>query len=628
MALIAYRPPCHDELLCGWLKSLAEENYPLDSFGEQRLADEMFPNGKLPEKRGLFSKEPIRKDFVRGLDSGIREMQADGYTVPDTEDILIYNTTLVTTGIAQTKGDQARYIHTAVSDVTGGLLDMPTLPLTLQEVRICPACMRENPYIRTWHNLPGVAACPLHGVKLGVLGHHTEISNWRQDQLFDNKANIDEVRYAQYAKTIYDNPSAITFQDIRVYLAEQGIKIPEIKGERKCLSFEKTVSFLIDNEIDYKNIIKSVKHSKNERFESVSLLSTSGPVGTFQCNKCGHVWTDAMESVRLGFGCPACLGNEDPDEFINRVLARIGDGYYRLTEPFQGMGATQIVRHDTCGSEQLARLSGRIWHRTTCACEKAHTVTSMQKLVDDIAAGFTVETYTPTKGMMTLRHDACGKAQNVFWISFKGNPTCPFCRQDTRQESTQKLLKERLDPDYEIIGISSTNVAVKHKPCGQIILGSYSAFLRGKKCPLCVPYLTKKRGEGVVTYESQLLKEMQAWFTHHPLWVSPRHRDGKLGRKYNDALAVLVKKGYIYKVGYGMYSNREKWTVYDLVKWKYLIDDAGDTVGRFTGETAAFLHSERTVEPDEITLESALLAPQTHSTTTIMGRTVKLSGMR
>ena len=623
MELIAYRPPHHDELLYGWIRVLAEENYPLDSVSEQKIVDALFPFGKLPERRGLITKEPVRKDFPRGLDHSIREMQASGFTVPNTDVILSSNTPLIAAGIAQTCGDQARYIHTAVSDVTGGLLDMPTLPLALSDIQFCPRCMKENPYIRIWHNLPGVQACAIHGMELGKLGKYTELSNWRQDQLFDIEANPTDIEFAQYAKIIYDNPSPATFQDIRAYMAGHGIKIPGIKRADKCLPFEKTIEMLMEHEVDYKDIVRVLRHDQKGWDESIRLLSELGPIGIFQCKRCGHIWTDAIETVHFGLGCPVCLKCENPDDVINRILSQIGDGNYHLTEPFRGMGATQTVLHTTCGLGHSARLSDRIWHRTTCQCEKAHTVQSMQKLVDRVSTGFTVKAYTPTKGLMSLQHNTCGASQDVLWITFKSNPTCQFCRPDNKYHT----LYERLGDDYAIIDISKDGMAsVRHKACNQITNATYSAFLRGKKCPLCTPFLTKKREKGLVTYESKLLQEMQQWFEHHPLWVSQRHLDGKIPRKYRRALEVLTRKGYIYNVEYGMYSDHPNWTVYELVKWKYLINNDGNLVGRFTGDTAAYLSGAVKEEPEEITLESALMSPQTHSSARILGRTIRLTG--
>ena len=68
-------------------------------------------------------------------------------------------------------------------------------------------------------------------------------------------------------------------------------------------------------------------------------------------------------------------------------------------------------------------------------------------------------------------------------------------------------------------------------------------------------------------------------------------------------------------------------TVYDILKWKYLMDDRGKTVGRFTDETAAFLAHETDVEPDIITLETQLLAHRTHITVQVQGRQVCAKGI-
>lgn len=158
--------------------------------------------------RGIINKEPVRKDYLRGLDKSIQELKANGYKVPGTADIITYNTPLVAIGIAQDKGDQARYIHTAVSTITGGLLDMPTLPLLVSQIRYCPVCMCTVPYVRTWHNLPGVDSCAIHEVDLCSLEDTSSIS-WRLERSKCEASSPEKIAYAKYVKSVYDHPTDI-----------------------------------------------------------------------------------------------------------------------------------------------------------------------------------------------------------------------------------------------------------------------------------------------------------------------------------------------------------------------------------------------------------------------------------
>ena len=625
MELTCFRPPFRDELLYGWLVFLAENNYPFDSLGIQRVVDQMFPYGKTPGMRGIINKEPARKDYLRGLDKSIQELKVNGYKVPGTADIITYNTPLVAIGIAQDKGDQARYIHTAVSTNTGGLLDMPTLPLLVSQIRYCPVCMCTVPYVRTWHNLPGVDSCAIHKVDLCSLEDTSSIS-WQLERSKCMASSPEKIAYAKYVKSVYDHPTDINILIIRSLLSDRGFKISTSKKP----SFSDVINHLLANGIPYPDLIKGCPSSpvlvKNNRETHISKKAT---LGKYRCAVCGNKWTDALEATRLGFYCPDCMSSEDPDKLVSEMLRGVGDGRYRLNEAFRGLGVTQIVIHDTCGLAHPVRMASKIWHRTTCRCEVAHTVKSIQERVDGISTGFTVEDYIPTQEVVTVSHNTCGQTRKTLLTSFLSNPVCPYCRDSEQNKLRKEKLQEAIGNEYEILELprSGENVRLLHKPCGNVVSGKFKSFLDGKGCPLCVPYLTRKRKEGEKTVESTLLAEMNEWFKHNPLWIARRHCAEQHTKSYYEALQVLVKKGFVYRVDFGIYSNRDDLSVYEILRWKYLLADEGNPVGRFTGDTARYLEHQIMQEPEIITLESALLLRKSWSSVSVKGRKVKIRGI-
>lgn len=342
---------------------------------------------------------------------------------------------------------------------------------------------------------------------------------------------------------------------------------------------------------------------------------------------CNTIWTDAIEAVRIGFECPVCRGKSTPEDVVATIFHRIGDGHYRLTEPFRGMGATQPVFHETCGQLTASRLELKIWHGTTCACEKVHNKQTLQERVNRVSSGFTVEDYDPNKGIVTLRHE-CGEQRRTFLNGFMTNPLCPHCKSKKRENQRRERLSDAIGADYEIIDCPSEgSVRVRHKLCGKEMTGNYEPFIYGRRCPLCTPYYRKDRSMQSLPYEADLLREMEAWFEHHALWVAGRHRKAEHTRQYYDALLKLVKRGYIYLVDRGLYSNRCEMDIYEVLKWKYLMDDQCNTVGNFTGLTAAFLAGKTDVEPETITLESSLLRRKDWSVVRAKGRKIKVRGI-
>ena len=247
-----WRPPYPDELLYGWILEMKNTIFPYDAYGTQRFVGEAFPFSKTKEQRAKESREALRKEYIRGLDKSIQRFHKLGYSFPDTKELLTYNTPIIATGIARSAGEEARIIHTAVSEVTGGLFDMPKTPLSLKELRVCPYCMYEKPYIRTWHNLPGVKACAIHGTALCVINEQT-----MQTEPQNSIATEDEILFARYAKTVYDTPSDITLQKIRSYMLRHRLaKVSQLKELLSCSRpYNKIIRMLIEHNVDYTSIV-------------------------------------------------------------------------------------------------------------------------------------------------------------------------------------------------------------------------------------------------------------------------------------------------------------------------------------------------------------------------------------
>ena len=624
MDLNSYRPLYPDELLYGWIMDLANYNFPNDSYGCQRIVNALFPFSKNPLHSKKLSREPIRKDFLQGLDSSIRMLKERGYTVPDTTTLLAYHTPLIITGLSRSARNQARYIHYTTADVTGSPLDSPTLPLIIKDIKCCPHCLKIGRYVRTWHNLPGVNFCAMHKTRLV----HYDFKNFinfdlNMEYLIQQHIEID---YAIYVKTIYDNLSDISLDDIREIMHEYRSSSAKIS-----IPFPSVVRTLIDFHVDYTKLaLKSVSRVLPKIPAHIELLSNEYAIGTFRCLKCGTTWTDAIISVQIGFGCPKCTMQQDPDDFAATLLRNVGDGNYFLAEKLNGIGSLQYITHSTCGQTKLTSLTAKIWHGTTCACEKAHSITDVQNIIDNLKEGFFVEQYTPTKETMILYHKYCDNRFRVLLSAFRANPSCPYCYQKDKDEKKYVSLKTALGNDYKIISFQQNDfVTVLHKRCGQIQTRKYSSFINSRACPLCVPYRHEKRLTAHSTYEAALLIELRNWFQEHKIWISRHHLNGKQSKQYYNALSLLEKNGFIYRISFGIYSDQKDLSVYDVINEKYLLDDkSGKRIGSFTENTLKYLNGELQDEPEIITLETTALKRKSTSIVKICDRTVKIRGVK
>ena len=54
------------------------------------------------------------------------------------------------------------------------------------------------------------------------------------------------------------------------------------------------------------------------------------------------------------------------DAIAERYLSHLGDGNYKMLEPFQGFGRQTKILHKTCGSVRNINFSDMIWGRRAC----------------------------------------------------------------------------------------------------------------------------------------------------------------------------------------------------------------------------------------------------------------------
>ena len=633
MYLSFYRPPYHDEMLYGWIAMLAAANFPLDNTGIQRTADILFRYSKLPERRGVITTDGIRKDFIRGLDKSIRELTRKGFKIPPTSDILTFNTPLITESICRSRGTTARYIHTAVSEMTGTVYDMPKVPDRTGKIRVCPKCMAESRYIRMWHNLQGVTCCAEHKINLLSIPERTPLqhlltSRWKDE--VTEQASPEEIRYASLVKDIYDNPSEINIDILRSLLPSEDF----LPGERQILSRHSASLLSVVNILsrfcaDYSTLLTALPASVCPQmvaghYDIVSMAKAG--IVTVRCPSCGNVWTDHVEAVKA-MGCPACLLKRDTNEWVETVLSGLGDGQYRmLDKEFQGMGSVPRILHETCGKARKIRFSSILWDQTVCQCEKAHSIESLKQTIS--LEGFSIVSYEPGEEIITLKHMQCGRDSVLRLQDVKSSKcfTCRYCRDEDRLEKELFSVSQMLGPEYEILGKSNEKIKILHMPCGTTFhSSSYSILQNRKRCPLCTPYHLSKR-EGT-TPESKLFIEMKKWFDQgHKIWVSREHLGILPSKQYNDATLLLLKKGHIRRLSYGIYSIFDDVTVYDILKEKYLINTDGSPAGRFTGEAFAYMNGTGD-DPEIITIESTTIARKSKSALTICGRRVIVTGI-
>lgn len=613
-----YRPPYKDELLYGWLASID------------------YMNGDRPEA-------VLNVDVIHDMDEGLTVMGLFGRKVPSVRDAVCNNTIQYVQGISNTKGGQARYIETYLRPVRKNVMDMPSVPGRIgtwqgKGALFCPECYKEDlrsgePYLRTWHQFPCIGTCAVHGVNLELLPPEKmcDFVFGRLKMPESVPANESSLMFAGYAKAIYDDPCPVDTDIVKSILRRDG-PFSLSTGSFGNAGIE-VMRSLMERFPSWQNFrAEAEPFIKTEEGEIHELIdgrfATGDPydyVMEFTCSSCGHTWHSHPEAIRIGFGCPCCDGRMTPEERIGKILSGMGDGKYHLTGPFLGMGATQEVRHDTCGKVKRVRMAAKIWNGTLCDCERRWTPATLQGEIDRIADGFTVEDYEKNVMKVTLGHE-CGGSFTISLQQFRESPYCRVCAQMAHSEEVVKKEIEE-SGEYALVRYDgwAKGAVIRHNRCGMLMIARVGEFRKGKRCTLCTPYLLKNRDEMTYSAHSDLWITMSEWFKTHSVWVLRRHPETAVAES-GALIQPLINMHLIHQVSFGIYSDRENVDIKDILTEAYLLGDDGKIHGRFSDRTEEYL-TYRYGKPAMLSLTTELVAPQSHRVVEVCGEHVRIKGV-
>ena len=162
--------PMEDELLYGWLSRLSLENgyTSIKEFGTRFLAERTVLHAEKP------SSWITRVDFIRDLDRICSEYGQVPF-FPSADELLGRMTPLYAVFPFLIYGNQARWTQYILRAKGTAMTGNGNRWNMITEFLSCPECRRQDrerygfSYLRTWHHLPGVRVCAVHGVPLQVL---------------------------------------------------------------------------------------------------------------------------------------------------------------------------------------------------------------------------------------------------------------------------------------------------------------------------------------------------------------------------------------------------------------------------------------------------------------------------
>ena len=530
--------PMEDELLYGWFIRLSGVN---GCRSAAELTDRFLVERSVsaPVK---ISYLPRRLDMVPGIE-GICRIHGQIACFPTADEIVGKMTPLYALFPYMTYGYQARWCQFLLRD--RGDFSRQERPLfsLFDQLHICPMCWEEDKkkygftYLRTWHHLPGVHVCAVHGIPLKVL-EQKQCAAVTMDKLAaeaqeDTMIGSGEtnLQISRFAKSLYENPLFFDLSGLQTMFMEKIFKMgfsvsypydgleeairnagfgPYLSGGgadrvRLMLSnpwqrFDEILSFSVYLFGNYREFQKSALKYCNElsgQFNeliagSYELQTGFGPIVKLKCCRCGEIFWTHPYALARGCFCPKCESRLSPEQIINHRLRFLGDGNYRLAGPLdEGLGRTKII-HDTCGKIREMRLADAIWMGKSCKCEATVSEAGLSARIND--GEFTLTGYNKEgdKRILTIRHETCGEVFQIDIRQFTRNRRCPYCdyrnTQQYTQESFVEEIKKLTGDEYSLVDVyqgKHAPVKIRHKICGTVTRMTPYEFLNGKRCDLC-----------------------------------------------------------------------------------------------------------------------------------------------
>ena len=530
--------PMEDELLYSWLLRLVEVNHcrTVEELCERFLKKRFGPEPV------FISYLPKRIDIINGIQRICREYE-DIICFPAAKDIIEKMTPLYALFPFMSYGYQARWVQFMLINRGEFLEQERTLSCLFDQLCVCPQCVAEDikkygfPYLRTWHHIPGVCICPVHGVSLKML-EQKNCTGKTMDQILSKaetmktKGTLEiEFQISGFAKALYDEPLFFDLTGVQLILQkrleEQGLLQEHayltvsahmkrtgyaeyLNGE--CSSriqliltnswqrMDEILAFSVFVFGDFKKFKKDAQKYCNELSDgfyklikgTYNLESAFGPMVKLQCRKCGgQFWIHPYAFAR-GCFCPECETRYSPEQIVAHRLKFLGDGNYSLAEPLDKGGGQVKILHGTCGKIRRMRLADAIWMGKRCKCECMVTERELSQKAE--ARGFTlVRFFRKGNGIiLVLRHKNCGEEFSVTLKQFLRNPRCQYCDWRSKNEYTRESFEQEMHnltgQEYSMEGEYQGKhhpVKIRHRLCGTVTEMLPAEFMSGKRCELC-----------------------------------------------------------------------------------------------------------------------------------------------
>ena len=461
--------PMEDEFLYGWLLRIADANgfsfYPDPVYSFTYF---YFYKGEVEIKKE--GKSVL--DQIFNLDE-IEKRYANIKCFPSVEFIVNNMTVFGTFMPFISKEEQAQRAMVMFRERTGSVLDTKSLNRMVETLHVCPECMKDDsercgePYYHTWHQLPAVKMCPVHGRSLmkvkgprkGILNgvelpeleketlqfpveFELKIARFMYDAYRGQKyGNIENVIDAVRRKMIDLGYSLKEYEKLAEDMTITGVSIGVDTGKwikrffkNKPISLKEKILFftyIFENYAEFERYNRLEESSGREYRAQIEknydIISSSENILKVRCRSCGYVFHTLSYAVMCGFGCPECEKQLSAEQCLQKHLQCLGDGNYTLAGELHGSSVK--IRHETCGYTISKRLRIIMYGQGVCRCERKLKEEELKKRVDGGLQRFELVSYKKRGNSydVVIRDRICGKTFPADVNAFANNRYCRAC---------------------------------------------------------------------------------------------------------------------------------------------------------------------------------------------------------
>lgn len=451
----------------------------------------------------------------------------------------------------------------------------------IHETFVCPECQKEHPYFRVWHNLPGVTVCYRHKCPLVRADNYFEVPDFKEDCV---PVSVENIAYAEYSHDLHKRNLSCNVSYTNSLLGiDSSFRAmhTDIYVKKLMAKYPSVNDIPLPDQWDF---IPA---------EDYELLHQCGNVIDLMHMPCHTRFCSTVSGFKYDFRCPSCAQKLSEAERFARHVYTMGNGKYKLVEPYTSRSKKIKLLHTDCGTVStftpISFLSG-----ARCKCENFRTIESLRVLFKEKYPEFTPISYEGSE--LTVRHDDCGGIFTVTWKDWTRRSTCRICDPVKRLDE-ETVRSEVENYGFELIDFfkehGKTKVTFKCSEGHVSTVGLY--HLKDiQDCPQCIALSNPKYAMGAfyrfikATYSNSLFfyDDMLSLFGHSAKWLLQCLR--------NKNLVVLEAQG-CYRLPEVTVSSRE------VIVQKYM-NRNGEHIGYLYGTSFLYYCLGIGVAPDRLSI--------------------------